>query len=209
MAAPRNPSTTLSRQHVAVRLSKHSKPLSTVPDLLRWRHFAWFIFYIQILLYVGHYGFLAHYNIPEVPRRMRRTFHMKCVEHRCDTLLAFRMFRHMLKPVSPGDFITQAFADNHQCLYYITVLHCYYPFIDILVRDYSQARDINGGFYKAVRLQMDTTNWIERPEIKGRLFVEYVFFRILYFFLRHWTIVPPLGDINIWVRYANVVDNMV
>jgi hypothetical protein len=99
-------------------------------------------------------------------------------------------------------------VDNRQCLYYIAPIHFYYPWIDILVRDYTQAATKDGGLFKVIRLHMVNTKWIVRPQVKGRFWIEYILFRVLYFVLRQWHTAPPLGSFRVQVQFNDVVDNM-
>jgi hypothetical protein len=178
---------------------------------MAWRHFTWFLYYLQLLLLDPDYRLLLNdYDILEIPPGLFRLFQQtrQCLPSH-NLWEALDMYQSMLEPASPGQFIPYAFMDSRQCLYYITPLHFYYPWVDILVRDYTHATTRDSGFFKVIRLHMITTNWIVRPQVKGRIWVEYIFFRILYFFLRHWHTAPPLGKFHVQIQFNDVVDNIV
>lgn len=203
------PSAVIERKHMAVYLS--ARPLLTTPTRMAWRHFTWFLFYFQLLLLdPDFHEFLDDYDTSDISPGV---FHLFQMTHEClpyNTMWeALDMFESMLEPATPGQFILYAFTDCRQCLYYIAPLHFYYPWVDILVRDYTQATTQDGGFFKVIRLHMITTRWIVRPQIRGRIWFEYVLFRILYFFLRHWHTAPPLGKFQVQIRFNDVVDNIV
>lgn len=209
----RAPSAVVERRHMVIYLS--ARPLLTTPDRMAWRHFTWFIYYIQLLFLDTDYRreLLNNYNmdIPEVPPGLCYLFRQtrEFLPATRNIWEVYDMFESMIELAAPGQFIIQAFMDSYQCLYYVAPLHFYYPWVDILVRDYTHATTQDGGFYKVVRLNMTTTNWIVRPQVNGRIWVEYIIFRILYFFLRHWHTVPRLGRFHARIQFNDVEDNIV
>jgi hypothetical protein len=101
--------------------------------------------------------------------------------------------RPFLVPATPGSFMGYPFYKYGRSFYYIMPLRCHYPWIDILVRDYTEALTMENGTFLILRMHYES-GLITPPKLQGRLWLKNNYYWFLHRYLPrlHW--VPDLDD---------------
>jgi hypothetical protein len=88
------------------------------------------------------------------------------------------------KPATPLSFIGNAYRTDLCCLYYLSIVHIYYPYMDILVLDCTPTWPFSHETFKIIRLPI-MNDWVvfDEKALSRRLWLQFLYHRLLEYWL--------------------------
>ena len=121
------------------------------------------------------------------PPNVPTTFAMNLSRNRTNIYLydSIKWINFNHKPSRPGTFITSALIERQWCLYCLGIYRFNYPYIHLMVRDYTDATDVNGGRFMLLTTHVDS-NWIDTYYMPTKLRLEYYWYFLLFWVVTKW-----------------------
>ena len=165
-------------------------------------HRIWCEFITALMAAYHYYHYLTNpppflslrpYSLINIPRNTHPAFPRVETFNNTDREGIETTLARSLHPAKPGSFIGHALCEHQLSLYYIATVRYCYPYVDILVRDYTKASSINSGTFFIIRLDHDS-NWIKSPRRLSWNWCQYMLQRFMSTYLPRYYSTPPLSS---------------